>query len=128
MHEFSVCQGLLIQVEQVVAQHGARGATAIRLQIGPLSGVEPHLLEQAFPLASAGSCAEGAELSWESLPLRVHCRSCGAESEAVLLLSSLAMLNLLGKDTNLPVRRGRVALIERPKRRLAHTNEVPPTA
>jgi hydrogenase nickel incorporation protein HypA/HybF len=82
VHEFSVCQGLLTQVEQVVAQHGARGVAAIRLQIGPLSGVEPHLLEQAFPLASAGSCAEGAELTWESLPLRVHCRSCGAESEA----------------------------------------------
>ena len=34
----------------------------VRLRIGPLSGVEPPLLETAYPLAAAGTIAEGAAL------------------------------------------------------------------
>ncbi len=70
------------QVEAVAGEHGARAVLALRVQIGPLSGVEPELLGRAFPLASAGTIAEGAELHLESLPLRVACQSCGAETEA----------------------------------------------
>jgi len=51
------------------------------LRIGPLSGVEPSLLRQAFPIASAGSMADGAELAIERLPIRVGCEDCGQTSE-----------------------------------------------
>jgi hydrogenase nickel incorporation protein HypA/HybF len=54
----------------------------VKLQIGPLSGVEADLLRQAFPLASAGSVAEAAQLVIEKLPIRVRCESCGAETAA----------------------------------------------
>ena len=46
-----------------------------------MSGIEPGLLAQAFPLARAGTVAEKAALIIESLPVRVRCQSCGAESE-----------------------------------------------
>ena len=82
MHELSVCQNLLQQVGRIAAEHGAHSVSAIRLQIGPLSGVEPDLVEQAFPIASAGSVAESAELIIETAPVRVHCTECGADSEA----------------------------------------------
>jgi hydrogenase nickel incorporation protein HypA/HybF len=82
MHELSVCQGLLDQVASIARQNQAIGVKRIRLQIGPLSGIEPQLLEQAFPLASAGTLAEHAELAIESLAVRVHCETCGAETEA----------------------------------------------
>lgn len=82
MHELSVCQGLMRQIETLAREHAARAVSKITLRIGPLSGVEPHLLQQAFPLASAGSMAEAAALVIESLPVRVRCRECGAESEA----------------------------------------------
>lgn len=82
MHELSVCQGLLDQVTGIARQNRATGITRIRLQIGPLSGVEPQLLEQAFPLASAGTVAEHAELAIETLAVRVRCETCGAETEA----------------------------------------------
>lgn len=82
MHELSVCQSMLRQVEDIVAQHGARAATAIKVQIGPLSGVEPQLLAQAFPIASAGTVADGATLYLDSLPVRVRCQVCGAETNA----------------------------------------------
>ena len=82
MHELAVCQGLMGQVEQVAMREQAVRVTRIVLQIGPLSGVEPRLLCDAFPIAAAGSLAEGAVLQVESMPIRVECSQCGAQSEA----------------------------------------------
>ena len=82
MHELSVCQGLLQQLAQITRQHQARGVSRITLQVGPLSGVEPRLLQDAFPIASAGSPAHQAELIIEALPIRVRCKHCGEETEA----------------------------------------------
>lgn len=80
MHEMSLCQALLNQVEQVAQQHNARQISSITVRIGPLAGVEAALLAQAFSIAKLGSCAEHAELILESLPITVRCRLCQAES------------------------------------------------
>ena len=80
MHELSVCQGLLRQVERVAADNGARAVERILLRIGGLSGVEPMLLERAFEAARRGTRAERAELQIESGPIIVRCRTCNASS------------------------------------------------
>jgi len=82
MHELSVCQALLEQVEQVAADHGAERVERIRVRIGPLSGVEADLLASAYSIAAAGTIAEGAVLDIEPAPVRVHCMTCGAETDA----------------------------------------------
>lgn len=82
VHELAVCQALLGQVEDLAQEHHATSVATISLQIGPLSGVEIPLLRNAWPLASAGSIAETAELLIDRCPIRVHCETCGAESEA----------------------------------------------
>jgi hydrogenase nickel incorporation protein HypA/HybF len=82
MHELSVCQALVRQVEQVAREHGARRVDSITLAIGPLSGVEAELLRQAYPFAAAGTVAADATLIIERQPIRVRCQSCGAESDA----------------------------------------------
>jgi hydrogenase nickel incorporation protein HypA/HybF len=82
MHELSICYGLMDQVERIAAEQRAVKVVEILLRIGPLSGVEPQLLEHAFPVAAAGSIAEGAVLVIEDMPIRVHCEACDAESEA----------------------------------------------
>lgn len=81
MHEFSVCLSLLEQVKEIAAQHGATRVDRIRLQIGPLSGVEPTLLEQAYPLVASATIAAEAELVIEAMPVRVDCQDCGSQSE-----------------------------------------------
>lgn len=83
MHELSVCQSLLTQVTDLARDQHANVVHKIVIRIGPLAGVEPGLLLQAFPLASAGTLAEAAELVIEELPLRVRCETCGAESAAL---------------------------------------------
>lgn len=81
MHELSICQALVEQVEAVAREQNGRRVESVAVSIGPLSGVEPQLLQQAFPLAAAGSLAENAQLRLETLPVRVHCDDCGSDSE-----------------------------------------------
>ncbi len=83
MHELSVCQALLKQVLDIAQDYPGHQVETITLKIGPLSGVEPQLLEQAFPIASVGTLAEAAKLIIEQLPVTVRCLQCGAESEVL---------------------------------------------
>lgn len=80
MHELSVCLSMLDQVRAIAKERDAVQVSKIYVQIGPLSGVEPDLLAQAFPIASAGTVAEQAELILENLELRILCLDCQAES------------------------------------------------
>lgn len=82
MHELSICQSMLSQIEAVGRENRATAVHRVKVQIGPLSGVEPQLLQQAFPIAVAGSIAEHAVLDIELLPIRIECQQCGGESEA----------------------------------------------
>jgi len=81
MHELSICQALISKVEDIARVRSGQ-VRRVRVGIGPLSGVEPRLLEDAYPLACAGTSAEGSQLAIENMTIRVRCRSCGAESEA----------------------------------------------
>jgi len=82
MHELSLCQALIDQVEHIARENEAIAVTSIRVRVGPLSGAEIPLLEHAYPVAAAGTIAQDAELIIETMPVRVRCRSCGAETEA----------------------------------------------
>lgn len=82
MHELAVCQSMLSQVAGIAAQRAALGVSSITVRVGALSGVEPDLLQHAFPVASAGTVAAAARLIIERLPIRVHCGQCGAETAA----------------------------------------------
>lgn len=81
MHELSICQSMMQQVETIAAGENARQVTSITLRIGPLAGIEPDLLRQAFPIAAAGTLAERAELKIENQAVRVRCTRCDSESE-----------------------------------------------
>ena len=83
VHELAICQALMEQVESIATEEHADQIVAIHLGIGPLSGVEPQLLEQAFSIARAGSVAAEAELLIESMPVRVSCEQCGETTDAL---------------------------------------------
>jgi hydrogenase nickel incorporation protein HypA/HybF len=81
MHELAICQALIDQVTELANERNATSVSDIYISVGPLSGVESALLQNAFPIAVAGTVADGAELHIDSLPVRVHCKDCDAESE-----------------------------------------------
>jgi hydrogenase nickel incorporation protein HypA/HybF len=84
VHELSVCQGLMRQVERIAAENDAHAVSRVVLKVGPLSGVEPDLLKHAFTIARAGTVAHDARLEVQEGALRVLCRRCGAGGEAVV--------------------------------------------
>ena len=83
MHELSICQSLMSQIENIALENNAQSVTSVVIAMGPLSGVEAQLLKNAYPIASVGTIAEHAELIVETLPIRVKCNQCGSESEAL---------------------------------------------
>jgi hydrogenase nickel incorporation protein HypA/HybF len=82
MHELSICQALLAQVEEIANREDALSVDRIRVQVGPLAGVVAELLEHAFSIARAGTAAAEAELVIDALPVRIRCTQCGTETEA----------------------------------------------
>ena len=82
MHELSVCLSLLREVERIARENNARRVTKISVTVGPLSGVEPGLLQNAYPMAVAGTIAEDAEFQIDVAGVIVKCSQCGAESAA----------------------------------------------
>ena len=82
MHELSLCMNLIDQLTALAARHQATAVARIELQVGTLSGVEPLLLEDAFPMASAGSIAEKAVLAIKIIAPQIRCRRCHLEAQA----------------------------------------------
>lgn len=83
MHELSVCLALLQQMEAIAAERNAAKIEKVFLRVGPLSGVEPALLKNAYPIAVAGTLAAEAELIIEPSEVVVSCTHCGTESTAL---------------------------------------------
>lgn len=84
MHELSICQQIMSQVNEIAFQNKATAIESITLRIGPLSGVEAVLLKQAFPFAAAKTIAENAELVIEEQPIVIQCTQCGTKSTATV--------------------------------------------
>jgi hydrogenase nickel incorporation protein HypA/HybF len=81
MHELSVCQSIIREVESIAVTRNAATVSDIHLRIGPLSGIETPLLRNAFPFAAAGTIAAAAKLHVQEAPVRVHCKLCDTETE-----------------------------------------------
>jgi hydrogenase nickel incorporation protein HypA/HybF len=77
MHEYSVAQALVGQVEREARRRDAVAVSAVHVRIGGLSGVVPELLEQAYTLCRAGTLCAGAELRVVAVPVEWECPSCG---------------------------------------------------
>lgn len=77
MHELSIAQALVEQIRQTVREQRATRVLRVGLQVGALSGVEPHALRMAFPIAAETAGLGEVDLDIDLLPSRVECRECG---------------------------------------------------
>jgi hydrogenase nickel incorporation protein HypA/HybF len=81
MHEYSLAQTLLRQVDELRSERRAERVLAVKIRIGEFAGVEPDLLASAFDDLSVETAARGAYLQIERVSLTIHCDDCGRESE-----------------------------------------------
>ena len=86
MHEWSIVQTLLSEVERHARSRGARAVHRLHLRVGALSGVEVPLLETAWETFRERSCCAGASLAIERVPARWACPRCRTELASGALL------------------------------------------
>ncbi len=81
MHEESLMRSLLRQVDAIAQQHSAVLVEEIEVEIGPLSGVEPLLIEEAFERLKDSISWPGLRLCVQQVSLDVLCADCHQESQ-----------------------------------------------
>ena len=81
MHEYSIVQALLEQIETIADENNTDKVTKVITKIGVMSGVEPHLLETAFNTFKEKTICENAEFVMNIQPLKLLCKECHKESE-----------------------------------------------
>jgi hydrogenase nickel incorporation protein HypA/HybF len=81
MHEQSLVRSLLRQVVDIRRQNAGEQVTEVRVQLGPLSGVEPFLLTSAFDQLATEFDLAGSNLVIDEVTLFARCKSCDHEFE-----------------------------------------------
>lgn len=76
MHESAVAQSLLDLAEEAAAKSGCNRLVIVRVEYGPLAGIEPDSLRLCFEILIKGTVHEGARLDLVLLPLRLRCPFC----------------------------------------------------
>lgn len=83
MHEVSLMRELLTQVQQAMQQNRVERVSSIQIEIGPLAGVEPLLVEQAFCVLIPETVFENTRLVVHQPSLMAVCRECQREFEVM---------------------------------------------
>lgn len=63
------------------SDNNANRVTKVVVKIGVMSGVEPHLLEEAFHAFKEKTVCEEAEFVMNLQKVKIKCHDCGVESE-----------------------------------------------
>ena len=88
MHELSIVQALIEQVEQEVEQSGHAGrVTRLSLIVGRLSGVNADSLRFAFEMLAPDTLVESAQVEIAQPKAVCRCAGCGETTEIDELLS-----------------------------------------
>lgn len=80
MHEQSLVQSLLNQVEQLRRENNGVSVDVVTVELGPLSGVEPELISSAFGRLAPLQFSPAPHLDLQLIDLAIRCRACEAES------------------------------------------------
>lgn len=67
MHEMSLMNNLMSQIEVLAKQNNAKTVSGVKIRLGALSHFSKEHFRQHFDIAAKGSMAEGARLDIELL-------------------------------------------------------------
>ena len=80
MHELSLAEALLNQIEEITAKEKASEVVSVRISIGALSGVERDAFEFALPIVAEGTVLSNCDFAISEIPVKVKCEDCLKES------------------------------------------------
>jgi len=78
MHEISICRSIRETLEEQAAVQRFTRVERVRLEVGPLAGVEVEALKFGFDVVMRGSLAEDAVLEIVEPPAEAWCPRCAA--------------------------------------------------
>ncbi len=81
MHEYSIVQSLIESCEEHATSNNAKRVTKVVVKIGVMSGVEPHLLEEAFEVFKEASVCDACEFIMNIQKVKIECLACGNTQE-----------------------------------------------
>ncbi len=91
MHELEIAQSLLRTISDWRDQNGSPRILSARIEMGPLSGVDPDAMQYAWEAACEFACGgqmKGCKLLVDHLPVKYECPGCGREFESETLISA----------------------------------------
>jgi hydrogenase nickel incorporation protein HypA/HybF len=109
MHEMSIVQALIEQVESEIERAGQTGrVTRLELAIGTLSGVHADSIRFAFELMSPGTVVQGARLVISQPAPQLDCHQCGTVHQ----IPDLVMACPLCGSTDITIQGGTELLLQ----------------
>ncbi len=81
MYELSLAEELYCRARERADETGATELETVRVAVGELSGVDPHLLRSAWKFVTSESADENCSLEIVNVPGRQVCPQCGAVLE-----------------------------------------------
>lgn len=83
MHEMSLAQGIVRQLEEQAQLQRFSRVWVLRLEIGPLAAVDAEALRFCFDVVTQGTLAEGAQLEIDAPHATARCLECGVTQSVV---------------------------------------------
>lgn len=77
MHEMALSESIIQSIEAGASQHGYVKVSLVRIEVGPLAGVECEALRFCFDAAARGTIAEGAIFDILETGATAWCLLCG---------------------------------------------------
>ncbi|HRS65345.1 MAG TPA: hydrogenase maturation nickel metallochaperone HypA [Spirochaetia bacterium] len=77
MHELGILINIAETITSIAQEQGIQEIQTLVLEIGELSPVVPHYIEECYPAAVHDTILENTELKIEIVPGIGKCRSCG---------------------------------------------------
>ena len=91
MHELEIAQSLLRTISDWRDQNGAPVVLSVRIELGPLCGVDPEAMKYAWDAACEFACGgklQGCRLVMDQLPITYECSVCSRTFESEKLVST----------------------------------------
>ncbi len=81
MHEMSICEGILLSLEEQAKTQNFSKVKKVWLDVGAFSGVEISALEFGWQVVMKDSIAQEAELIVNDIKAQAYCLGCGSTVE-----------------------------------------------
>jgi len=81
MHEISICEGILQVIEDQAIAQNFKEVKSIRLELGPMAGVELEALRFSYDVVTRGTIADNSKLEVIQLPVNAWCMPCSGPVE-----------------------------------------------